>query len=198
MNRCFAVALIFVCSAYLISCTHSLPGVDCEAVVEIFGPRDAGYTIDRACQRYLRATDSDPAGARKALQGTSVKVMERGHHPPCNGAPGCARITRSWAHVYVAREGWRPYLSHEIYHVLLARMEPNLPVHRHHARMRELGLCGGGVCGWNRPTYAELGEPGCATVRWEGAAWSMAGPNSSTSPDARAASSSSSKTPVEE
>lgn len=145
----FALVALLLCScAVLSSCAHTLPQTRCDDVVDIVGPDDAAVTIARACEQFADSSGISPNEVRRALRGTRVEVMEWRREPPCERAPGCVYLGAEAAKIYVGRTHWRHYLSHEIYHVLLARLEPNLPAHRHHFRMRNLKLCGAnGGCG---------------------------------------------------
>ncbi len=150
MERPLAVVLLlllFIAGA----CAHAPPDNRCDEVVTINGPDDAGVAIARACQRFAESTGATQHEIRRALHNTRVLVMQWPHRPPCQGSPGCAQIMRDRAHVYVSRDDWRRYLSHEIYHILLVRLEPDIPVEDHHRRMRELSLCTNGVCGGFHP-----------------------------------------------
>lgn len=150
MDRLLAVVLL-LCVFLMAACAHPVPENRCDDVVEIRGPDDAYVTVARACERFAESTGVTTDEMRKALQNTQVLVMEWPHRPPCDGSPGCAQIMSNRAHVYVSRDEWRRYLSHEIYHILLVRLEPDLPVEDHHRRMRELSLCTNGVCGGFHP-----------------------------------------------
>ena len=152
MPRCFLAALV-LSSALLMSCAHFVPEARCDLIVDVEGPDDVGTTVARACQRFIDSTDATPSEVSQALLGTRAEVMEWREPPPCpDGSPACAHIKSSSARVYTSHDNWRRYLHHEIYHVLLARLEPDLPIHHHHSRMRELGLCGTtGACGGFHP-----------------------------------------------
>ena len=125
---------------FLVSCAHSLPEVRCDDTVTVQGPAEAGPVIAKACQRYTDSTEASLIETRRALVGTRVFFSQNGLPPECGGAPGCVRITETVAYIYVKKTGWRAYLPHEIHHILLLRLEPELPPHQHHQRMEELDL----------------------------------------------------------
>lgn len=125
----------------LLGCAHPLPEVRCDDYVHVQGPAEAGDEIARACQRYADAAGFDLGHIRRALTGTRVIFSDQRSPPSCSmNAPACVKITDTVAHVYVRNRFWKRYLAHEIYHILLFRLEPELPPERHHQRMDELGL----------------------------------------------------------
>lgn len=126
---------------FLWSCAHlPPPEVRCDETVSMQGPQGAALAVAEACQRYSLATEIPPERARRAMVGTKVFFSTSGLPPECGGAPGCVHIADTIAYIYVKERGWRTYLPHEIYHILLTRLEPELAPGLHHRRMRELNL----------------------------------------------------------
>ena len=100
-------------------------------------PGDAERTISQACHSYENRT-----GREATLDHLTIE-FHRDELPCSRRQYGCAFLFpdgRVNAHVLRGSK-WRQTLTHEIYHSLLWKHEPDLEPHRHHSRMLELRLC---------------------------------------------------------